>query len=109
MSFIYVASPYASDDPVVTKKRVERVCEYMVYLADRGIAAYSPIVHNHQLVLAGARLTPDQWMMLDFALLRSAKELRVLLLDGWEYSVGVRQEIVFAERSNIPVSYTLGG
>jgi len=65
----------------------------------------SPISYSHQFAHIGG-CDFEAWRELDLSLLgRWATELWVLMLPGWEDSVGLTAEIEFAESAGIPVRY----
>lgn len=102
----YLASPYSHPRAEVRHERYEavRLATYRLCLAHRIV--YSPILHFHDL--AETFRTPfdaDYWWTHNRTMLYHAGCLLVLMLDGWKNSVGVRQEIEYAESHNIPVSY----
>ena len=77
-------------------------------LLRRGIHAWSPIVHNHALVKDFSfTLEERRSLMLpfDFTLLRKARGMIVLTIEGWKESYGVGAEIELCARENIPVVY----
>ena len=45
------------------------------------------------------------WKDLSYVLLSKSDVLVVLKLEGWEESVGVKAEIIYAHDNNIPVIY----
>lgn len=115
MAPIYVASPYSVTFPLseqlaakLRKRRFEAVCKYTANLMKQGELVFCPIAHSHPievLGMPGEVNNGDFWLKQDFAILQFCKELRVLCLEGWEKSEGIRREIEFAKELNIPVTY----
>lgn len=103
---IYLASPYSDPDPAVVLFRYLETRRYTAKRIVEGVPLFSPIVHCHELAV-NHDLPKDFafWQTYNEAILRRALALAVLQLDGWENSKGVRGEIEFAQKYNIPVSY----
>lgn len=96
MSFIYVASPYTHESPQVREDRYLQVGYYFIHLLSKKKFPYSPIVANHHIAKEfGLKHKAVDWMAYNFAMLSSASELHILMLDGWNESVGVLAEINF--------------
>lgn len=106
MRYSYLACPYAHALPEVRLHRYNAVADVLAERLSRGLPTYSPIVHNH-FVAARYNLpkTWDFWKLHDLPLLEKADELLVLMLDGWEVSVGVTAEREFAKVNSIPTHY----
>lgn len=117
---IYLASPYTYIMPrtgfehldlrknanEVEEQRYEAAKLAVVRLMRQGHSVFSPIVHTH--VIAKDYQLPssvDFWWEFNLPFLRAASEVKVLTLDGWIASKGVRQEIDFAHSIGTPVSY----
>jgi hypothetical protein len=103
----YLASPYTHADPAVKKLRAKQVTEAAIKLLKLGVFSFAPIAYNepwerHDL--------PGDWgFWCDFDktfVERCDGGLIVLMLDGWEKSVGVTEEIQFAKELGRPVFYT---
>jgi len=115
MAPIYLASPYSvkqkvseTQAAIIRKRRFEKVCKYAAKLMKEGELVFCPIAHSHPIEVIGMPgevNDGDFWLKQDFAVLQFCKELRVLMMDGWEQSSGVQREIEFAHQLNIPVSY----
>lgn len=115
MAPLYLASPYSVTFPLsapqaakLRKRRFEAVCKYAAKLMKQGELVFCPIAHSHPievLGMPGEVNNGDFWLKQDFAVLQFCKELRVLCLEGWEESDGIRREIEFAKELNIPVTY----
>jgi len=68
-----------------------------------GHIVFSPISHSHSIGVH--RNDWEFWKKQDFAWLDLCDELLVLKNEEWEQSIGVQQEIQFAEDRCIPVRY----
>lgn len=108
--YIYLASPYSHPDPKVKEERYYKVMEETANFLRAGITTYSPVVHCHRLH-AGYNLPGDWefWKKHCLVMLAAAEFLYVLMLDGWEDSVGIKGEVEEAKRLHIPVIHTLAG
>lgn len=93
---IYLASPYSHPDPSVREHRYHAACRAAAAMLRDGYVVFSPIVHSHPLVAFGLPTAWSAWERIDRAYLERCDEVMVLMLDGWEASVGVRAEIDIA-------------
>jgi len=108
--FIYVASPFSHEDEKIRDKRVEDVEKFVAYLqckyASKNVI-FSPIVHSGHVskyILDKKFHTFDFWIHeIDVFFLEIADEIWVLQIDGWYSSLGVKYEIKFAEKEDIPI------
>ena len=106
MSYIYLASPYSHPDPAIREQRYQAVTKKAAEYLCAGKAVFAPITHSHPMVpYMDEKLCMDFdfWMRADIPLLKGAKELHVLMLDGWQRSRGVTKEIEIADACRIPV------
>ena len=100
---IYLASPYSHPDAAVRQKRFEAACRAAAALLRAGIPVFSPIAHSHSIAQHGVPGTWAFWENVDREYLRHSTCVIVLLLPGWDSSVGVKAEIGFALKAGIPV------
>ena len=108
MSFIYLASPYSHPHADIRQSRFEAACKKAAEYIREGVAVFAPIPHSHPIADHMAehdRMNFDLWMDADLPILRMAKEVHVLMLDGWRESKGVAREIQYAQQALIPVKY----
>lgn len=110
---VYLASPYTSvkhtglTAEIEQAGRFEEVSRMAGHLMAKGLKVFCPIAHSHPIALY-SKLPPtdgDFWINQDLAVLQHCKRLLVYKMPGWEESRGVKMEIEFAERNNIPVEY----
>lgn len=92
-TLIYLASPYSHSDPAVMQQRFEQVCEATAGLLRAGYMVYSPIVHSHPLTKYGLPTDWAYWEQLDTQMIEMCGALVILMLDGWDESTGVTNEI----------------
>lgn len=102
---IYLASPYSHVDPAIRAQRFRDVCRAAVALIKTGQEVFSPIAYSHALVEHGLPIDWSFWKQHDRHHLSHCDEVVVLMLDGWEASVGIREEVRIAEELNKPVRY----
>lgn len=107
IGYIYLASPYSHPDPTVRRSRERRVSKIGFKLMREGKNLFCPITQSHRLndFSDGNNLTHDECMRVDYEFLERAKELYVLMIPGWEKSVGVELEIDYAMQNHIPISW----
>jgi hypothetical protein len=104
--YLYLASPYSHENPEIMQLRYRCAMDATAVLLCTQITVYSPIVHCHEIGLI--RSLPKDfefWRRHNYRMLSSAKKLLVLMLDGWENSIGVRAEIDYALIHGKPVIY----
>jgi len=71
-----------------------------------GILVFSPISHTHPIALAGDLPGGwDFWKEYDFTFIEWCDELHVLMLDGWQNSTGVKEEVELARQLKKPIVY----
>lgn len=105
--YIYLASPYSDDDEAVEVKRFWAACAATArMMRSFDVVIFSPIAHSHCVALCGG--IPKDWAFwkkYDEVMLSGAHQLWVLMLEGWEESVGVKAEIAEAHRLGLEISY----
>lgn len=104
----YLASPY-SKYPKGLDAAFEDVARCAGALLDVGIAVFCPIVHGHHVA---RHMQPmdcaddhERWMALDRVYLAKCDGLIVAMLDGWEKSKGVQEEIALTRWRKKPVYF----
>ena len=102
---IYLASPYTHADPLVRQRRFESACRAAAELIRQGRIIFSPIAHSHAICAFGVPLDWRFWERHDLKYLAACDEMVVLMLDGWQQSVGVQAEIAAARALGKPVSF----
>ena len=101
---IYLASPFSSTSAVVRRKRFEAVQRATLILIQRGHVVFSPIAYSFQFAeMIGTDWEP--WQTFDLSMIDAADELWVLMLAGWQDSVGVQAELRHARRLGLPVVF----
>lgn len=94
---IYLASPYSDPDPLIMKTRFLLAEQTTAHLINRGLWAYSPIVHCHEMAAKYSFPTDFAfWKTYNFDMLRRADSFMLLTLPSWRASKGCNAEIFFA-------------
>lgn len=102
----YLASPYSHDDPDIREERYLVVQKAAIDLMMENVWAFSPITYNHPMLPIRQFPTSfDFWEEYDKAFIDHSTGLIVLMMDGWKESIGVTEEIRYAEELGIPVYY----
>lgn len=102
---IYLASPYSHPETAVREQRFRTACMATAELMKRGENVFSPIVHSHPLVVHGLPNTWEFWQRVDREYLERCEKLVVLMLAGWQESVGVQAEIAIATELRLPIVF----
>lgn len=105
---IYLASPYNHEKQVIRDLRFHAVrAEVWEMMSKEGLLVYSPIAYGHQFakefLFAEARW--EFWKKFDLAMIGRCDEVHVLMLPGWDISVGVKAEIDYADSINKKVRF----
>jgi len=103
---IYLAGPYTHKSKRVMNAREHALTIYAADMVMKGLHVWSPITESHQYSKVLDLATNwEFWREHDLLMLSKCDELRVLMLDGWDVSVGVTAEIEEAKRLHIPIVY----
>ena len=105
-AFWYIASPYSQKDPLIVTQRVVdvRQCFDAIVKNYHNVTPFSPILHTVGMHDRDV-IPPEGWYQYDFGYLNKADKLIVLMLDGWEASIGVALETAFALGKGMPIGY----
>jgi len=103
----YLANPYTHSDPLVMAQRAEAVDRAAARLLKLGIMTYPPIALNCRWTNYEKDFphTWSYWQNFDKNFLERCDGLIVLMLDGWDRSVGVKSEIEYAKELGMPIEY----
>ena len=100
---IYLASPYSHPNPRVMVARFHAACLATAELMRRGHTTFSPIAHSHCVATFGnLHLGWEFWSDIDYEWIRLCGNIAVLTLMGWRESVGIRDELRYAESLQLP-------
>lgn len=105
-SLYYLGSPYSSKLGYIMHERYEAVTAFAAKLVNQGYIVFAPITQSHNISLAGKINTSWAfWKKFDETILDRCDGLIVLMLDGWQNSVGLTAEIEYAIVNSIPIYY----
>ena len=108
-TLIYLAVPYSHPDIEVREERFGAVNRAAAKLMEQGLHVFSPISHSHPISIEGNLPTNwEYWEAYDRVFLNASNKLIVLMLDGWDKSVGVSGEIEIAKELGIEIEYIDG-
>lgn len=104
--YVYLGSPY-SKYPDGIEQAALVVTRAAAKLMNRGIAIFCPIAHSHAIGTAGEldNLNWVFWQFQDQPLMDKASALIVLMMDGWQESVGLTHEIDCFAKAGKPIVY----
>ena len=103
---IYLASPYSHKDKDVQNLRAHQVSKMAARLMREGYHIFSPVAHGVQLAQHGLPHGYEEfWKPYCIDMLKRCDRLVVLILRDWHLSVGVMDEIAYAVKNGIPVSF----
>lgn len=103
---VYLAVPYTHSDGSVVKDRVAKVNAMTAKLMKLGHSVFSPITQSHYVAEQCHLPTNwEYWAKFDRDFISCCHTLYVLMLDGWDKSVGVTAEIAIAKEFGINIIY----
>lgn len=102
---IFVSCPYTDEDPVVIEGRMAVVYNQVAKLARLGHIPVSPLLMHTVNTHYHLPKDWDFWGRYSIELLAQCGAMVVLMVKGWEESVGVKAEVEYAQAHNIPITY----
>ena len=105
MKLSYLAAPYTDVDKAVVEERIKKVCIADANLMRAGIFTTSPLLKHLILQHADLPSSFEYWRDYSMTLLCTVDQVIVLMLPGWEESVGVTAEIKMAKYLDLPIRY----
>ncbi len=103
---VYLASPYSKypDGIEVAFKRISLVAANCLRA---GVRVYSPIVHCHPISMHGGIDALDHaiWIPFNLIMVQKSDVLLVAMMDTWDASFGVTDEIKKFVLANKPIYY----
>lgn len=108
MKFIYVASPFSHKYKKVMRERekeINRVAAELTY--KYGYAMFLPITQSAPLerIIPALGGSFEKWKDIDLEMVKRADELWVVMMEGWDNSVGVTSEIEYAQYLGKPLYF----
>lgn len=105
----YVASPYSHPRKRVMQHRAAMVDYIMAKLYEKYKVALIPPILISRVIkeCLGDSIGTDfkEWKKVDLKYISRCDAVIVVMLPGWKESIGVKAEILFALRNQIPVKY----
>lgn len=106
MSNIMILSPYSHDDENIVEARVAEAEAYMAKLLKEGHQAISmPACFHKTIVKFDIPGYFDFWKKFCFQMIEMVDEIHILMIDGWEISPGVEEEIEYARSLGKKITY----
>ncbi len=103
---IFVAGPYNHSDDKIKEFRFNKITEYCTQLFLNGLSPISPLLIGLNMARFGNLPTDTEtWKVYSETLLKGCDELHVLMLNGWDISIGIKYEIQEATLRNIPIKF----
>jgi len=108
--YYYLASPYSKFATGIEQAWID-VCKQAAILIEAGIPVYSPIAHTHPIAVHGG-IDPYAhaiWLPADLPLMQGAKGLIICMMQGWEESYGISEEIKEFEKAGKQIIFMTPG
>lgn len=105
---VYLAGPISTTKPGQYLERIRAHAKCAVQLESQGkVNIYSPACETHGYVELGGKIGTSwkDWKQHDLNILSRCNKLYVMLLDGWKESIGVKGEVKYALKNNIPIEF----
>ena len=100
----YLSSPYSHPDAAVRELRFFRAMQGLAFLLREKLWTYSPIVHLHQMVqIEKLPIDAEYWKEYNYEILCNCQDLYELRIDGWEFSIGMKDENAMARNWGLPI------
>lgn len=104
---IYLASPYNHENDEIRIRNFEKISKIAADIVAEGGVAISPITYGHTLLQFRDNFPYDWefWENFCKTFLSRCDELYVIMMEGWDLSRGVDEEIKYAIKVGIPITY----
>ena len=104
---IFVSSPYSHPDDNVREENYQKVSKYTAELIKNEVVAFSPILYGHTAVNFEPDIPTDWpfWENFCLTFLNRCDEIIVYMMEGWDKSRGVAEEIAYAKDLGIKITY----
>lgn len=104
---IFVSSPYSHPDDNVREENYQKVSKYTAKLISEGHAVFSPILYGHNALNFSPDMPTDWpfWESFCLTFLNKCDEMIVYMMEGWDKSRGVAEEIAYANNLGIKITY----
>jgi hypothetical protein len=105
---IYLALPYSDELPSVMERRFQLAVKKVGELLNAGHIVLCPVVHYHPVAeVCDLPRDWEFWEKFDVPMVDWADEVWVLMLPGWDESIGVKAECDLARELGKPILYLL--
>jgi hypothetical protein len=105
---IFIAGPYNHADSEIMANRLEEIRKYCVLQFKNGNIPISALLMGLSFASSGDLPTDTEtWLNFCKEILSVCDELHVLMVDGWDKSSGVANEVKIAIELNIKVVYII--
>lgn len=102
----YLASPYSHKDPKVMEARHIEVLDIAAELIKAGYTVLQPITMCHEMSLRHNLPSGyEYWKKRDREFIKRTDGIIVSLMDGWDISVGVDDEVKYAAKLGKPIHF----
>ena len=101
--YVYLASPFSHPDPQARKARVAAIAKITARLIADGHIVFSPVAYTAEIQKDGD--PPAGWYHFTLRQLAACTHLKVVKMDGWQESEGIKKEIAFAMGAGMPIEY----
>ncbi len=108
LKLIYIASPYSHKDKAIENYRYKEITRIAAKLHKRYDHAFIlPITQSYQVNTWEPSLggSFSKWRDRDLLFISKSDEVWVVMLEGWQESIGVKAEIAFATENLIPIQF----
>ena len=104
--YLYLATPYSKYPHGVEQAAID-ACRVAAELIKAGIPVFCPIAHSHSIADIGDidPLDHNIWLPADKPLMDGATAIVVAMMDGWDKSYGVAEEIKVFQNAGKRVIY----
>ena len=105
-TIIYLATPYSHIDNTIKWIRYIMITQFTAYLINKGLIVFSPITMCHPIATHYS-LPGDWefWQRFDSQFLEVCSDMIILAQEGWNKSVGLKNELKIAKSLNKPVDF----
>lgn len=104
--FAYIAGPYSSPSEEVIERRYDLYLRFTNMVLNHGIMCMSPLT-NHACLKKGKVIPGDYnfWGNYSREMLARCQVVFVMMLDGWEKSDGVYDELMNARQKGLKILF----
>lgn len=102
---VYVAGPYSADNVIDVLKNIGKGRQACADLFALGFAPFCPW-HDADFIIMNPDINHPVQYFRDYCIEWLKVSDVMLLLDGWQKSVGCQEEFKLANKLNIPIFYT---